>query len=63
MARKATRKTGGSKTLPSELPMLSDKRWSEMASLGQEMALLDAIQNLRVRAQRHLIPWKDFRIP
>ena len=61
MARKATRKPAGSKTPPSELQMLSDKRLSEMALLGEEMALLDAMQNLRVRAQRHLIPSKASR--
>lgn len=61
MAQKPTKKAEGSKTQPSGLQMLSDKRLSEMASLGQELALLDAMQNLRVRAQRHLMPSKVSR--
>ncbi len=56
MARKATKKPAVSKTQPKELPKLSDERFQEMVSQGQELALLDVTQNLRVRAQKHLIP-------
>ena len=50
-----SRMSGASRTQPSALPTQSDERFNAMVSLAQEMALADAMQNLRVRTQQHLL--------
>ncbi len=55
MALKPTSKTVDSQTQPAPSPLLSSVRFEEMALEAETLAEQDALQNLRGKAQRHLI--------
>ena len=61
MARKPTNLAESSKTPRDPSSMQSSMTFEQMVSEGQELALADAMQNLKVRANRHLIKTKDFQ--
>ena len=48
---------------PDELLNPSEMSWDDLVSLAHELGMEDALQNLRVRANQHLIPTQDSPSP